>query len=63
MLSGRHEIWCMENPVYDLIIGNVSDARLLDKRSQLASQRSRNSTTESKQRKTLSTIKGTQYHH
>lgn len=30
-LSGRHEIWCMENPVYDLIIGNVSDARLLDK--------------------------------
>lgn len=30
-LSGRHEVWCIENPVYDLIIGDVSDARLPDK--------------------------------
>lgn len=30
-LSGRHEVWCMENSVYDLIIENVSDARLPDK--------------------------------
>lgn len=27
-LCGRHEVWCKENPVYDLIRGNVSDARL-----------------------------------
>lgn len=30
-LSGRHEVWCKENSVYDLIIENVSDARLPDK--------------------------------
>ncbi|XP_061171098.1 uncharacterized protein LOC133180643 [Saccostrea echinata] len=30
-LCGYHKVWCMENPVYDLIIGNVPDARLPDK--------------------------------
>lgn len=30
-LKGRHEAWCMENPVYDLIVGNVPGARSADK--------------------------------
>ena len=25
--SGEYEVWCMENPVFDLIIGEVDDAR------------------------------------
>jgi hypothetical protein len=25
--SGEVEAWCMENPIYDLIIGNISSAR------------------------------------
>lgn len=57
-LSGRHEVWCMKNQVYDLIIGNVSDARLPDKLDNTwqfnavkTRQQKRN------RRKTLSTIK------
>ena len=30
-LQGDYEVWCMENPVYDLIVGNVSEARPADK--------------------------------
>lgn len=30
-LKGLHEAWCMENPVYDLIVGNVPDAKPPDK--------------------------------
>lgn len=30
-LSGCYEVWCMENLVYDLIIGNFLDVRLFDK--------------------------------
>ncbi|XP_048777367.2 uncharacterized protein LOC125681360 [Ostrea edulis] len=30
-LKGLHEVRCMENPVYDLIVGNVPDARPPDK--------------------------------
>ena len=26
-LKGQYEVWCMDNPVYDLIVGNVSDAK------------------------------------
>ncbi|XP_062603479.1 uncharacterized protein LOC134265246 [Saccostrea cucullata] len=26
-LKGQYEVWCMENPVYDLIVGNVPDAK------------------------------------
>ncbi|XP_062610800.1 uncharacterized protein LOC134272595, partial [Saccostrea cucullata] len=26
-LKEQHEVWCMENPVYDLIVGNVPDAK------------------------------------
>ena len=23
----QYEVWCMDNPVYDLIVGNISDAK------------------------------------
>ena len=26
-LKGQYEVWCMDNPVYDLIVGNVPDAK------------------------------------
>ncbi|XP_065939358.1 uncharacterized protein [Magallana gigas] len=29
-LKGQYEVWCMENPVYDLIVGNVPDAKPAD---------------------------------
>lgn len=57
-LSGRHEVWCMKNQVYDLIIGNVSDARLpdkLDHKWQFNAVKTRQQ--KRNRRKTLSTIK------
>lgn len=29
-LKGQYEVWCMENFVYDLIVGNVLDVKLVD---------------------------------
>ncbi|XP_078336880.1 uncharacterized protein LOC144626502, partial [Crassostrea virginica] len=33
-LKGRYEAWCMENPVYDLIVGNVPGAKSPDEMDQ-----------------------------
>ena len=33
-LKGRYETWCMENPVYDPIVGNVPDAKPPDEMDQ-----------------------------
>ncbi|XP_065921901.1 uncharacterized protein [Magallana gigas] len=33
-LKGQYEVWCMENPVYDLIVGNVPDAKPADQPDQ-----------------------------
>lgn len=29
-MNGQYEVWCIENPVYDLIVGNVPDAKPAD---------------------------------
>lgn len=29
-LKGQYQVWCMENPVYNLIVGNVPDGKPTD---------------------------------